>query len=265
MNNEKVEQAKKMEYRNRPVILASAGTVTSWLATIQAVFAGKEIGKLIDEMKTEFDKCEPGDVEKKNQIRIKYAKKFALAAAPAVVFEVAATACMITSSEISRKRIATLGTAYLVADRALADHKDALRDVFGEKGEQKVREQQSRTSIETHMKSQPDSYIYATGHGSMLCFDELTGRRFWSSMDAINEAVFNISFQLQTEMWVNVNEFYDELDLPEVDLGDMLGWNVDDTYGGKIPVTYTAILLDGNIPCLSMHMDVSPRRRWTDD
>ena len=67
-----------------------------------------------------------------------------------------------------------------------------------------------------------------TDKGNTLCFDSLSGRYFKSDIDKIKRAVNNLNRELTYDMYVSLNDFYDELDLDHTKIGDELGWNLDD-------------------------------------
>ena len=57
-------------------------------------------------------------------------------------------------------------------------------------------------------------------------------------------------------MYASLNEFYEALGLPPTEIGDKLGWKLDD---GEIRVEYDAILTDEGRPCLSISYNVTPK------
>jgi hypothetical protein len=57
------------------------------------------------------------------------------------------------------------------------------------------------------------------------------------------------------EMYVSLNEFYDEIGIPQTPIGDDLGWRVDK---GLIDVHFAAILTDKDEPCMTIEHLVPP-------
>ena len=104
-----------------------------------------------------------------------------------------------------------------------------------------------------------EDLIECTGLGNVLCYDEYRGKHFYCSAEAIGQAINTISYRLQSEMWISLNDFYQELNLRPCKMGDDLGWNIDKTDRGRIPVFYTAVLTAGNRPCLAVQFDVQVR------
>ena len=52
------------------------------------------------------------------------------------------------------------------------------------------------------------------------------------------------------------DEFYDELDLPHVDLGDDLGWNLDE---GLLDLDFGSQISDDGRPCIVINYNIAPR------
>ena len=165
---------------------------------------------------------------------------------------------------VSNRRIATLSVACSLAETTLREHKEKLVEVLGEKNAQKVREAISKEKV-TNNKTPEPTQIINTGGGDTLCYDEYSGRYFYSSPEKIGEAIVKLSYDIQSEMWVELNRLYVELGLKGVKMGDDLGWSVDHTDRGRIPVYYTAILTENNRPCIAMQFDVevSPDMLYT--
>ena len=61
---------------------------------------------------------------------------------------------------------------------------------------------------------------------------------------------------MRSEMYIGLNEFYDEIGLAPTQLGEDLGWNVD---GGEIQVTFSTQLADDGAPCLVLNYEVIPK------
>ena len=57
-------------------------------------------------------------------------------------------------------------------------------------------------------------------------------------------------------MYVSLNDFYSEIGLPEVSIGEDLGWNMDDGY---IEIDFSSQLSEDERPCLVLEFNISPR------
>lgn len=62
-----------------------------------------------------------------------------------------------------------------------------------------------------------------------------------------------------TDMYVSLNDFYELIGIPEIPMGNDLGWNVDDCIRGQVPITLTALLTEEQTPCLCVEYDAKLR------
>lgn len=101
--------------------------------------------------------------------------------------------------------------------------------------------------------------IIITSGGDNLCKDLYSGRFFRSNAQKIGQAINELTYDIQSDMYVSLNDFYDKLELPRIPLGDDLGWNIDDLVNRRLPICYTAILTDDGTPCLCVEYDANLR------
>ena len=90
----------------------------------------------------------------------------------------------------------------------------------------------------------------------MLCYDQLMDRYFHSDPESIRKAVNDLNYELINGpgMWVGLNEFYEKLGLDPAQIGEELGWTIDN----RIDVSFSSMLSNNNIPCLVMRFSTSP-------
>ena len=60
--------------------------------------------------------------------------------------------------------------------------------------------------------------------------------------------------------YVSLNEFYSELGLSPIKMGDDLGWNIDDR---EIRVDFSSQLAEDGTPCLVIDFSVSPKKEYS--
>ena len=56
--------------------------------------------------------------------------------------------------------------------------------------------------------------------------------------------------------YVSLNDFYDELGLDHIDVGDDLGWKVDQ---GKLDVDFGSQIASDGRPCITIEYSVAPK------
>lgn len=231
--------------KNAPGILVGVGIVGMVGTTILAVRATPKAIKLIENKKRELEVDSLTPVE-----TVKTTWKCYI---PAAVTGVTSTACLIGASSVSARRNAALATAYNLTKVALSDYKDAVVETIGEKKEQTVRDTVAKKKIERDPVTNTE--VIVTERGTTLCYDAVFGRYFRSDIDTIKRAVNELNRSIVSSMYASLNEFYDEIGLPPIEIGDKLGWNMDD---GQIEVDFSSQLAADGTPCLVISFNVAP-------
>lgn len=241
-----VNSFKKTVIKRSPEILTGIGIAGMISAGILAVRATPKAMELIREKEDELE------VEKLPVSEtVKTTWKCYI---PAVTTCIFSTACLIGASSVNSKRNAALAAAYKLSEKALIDYKDAVIETIGEKKEREVQDKLAEKCIEKDPVSK--SEVIITSKGTSLCYDSLAGRYFESSIEAIKRAENIINKQMLDEMYVSLNDLYDELGLDYTDLGRKLGWSVND---GLIDISFSSQISDDGRPCLVMKYSNTPK------
>lgn len=238
--------------KNAPGILTGLGIVAGIGATVFAIKATPKALELIEEKKDELqvDKLTPMET-------IKTVWKCYI---PTVLSSVTSTACLIGASSVNARRNAALATAYSLSRTALTEYKDKVIETVGEKKEKAIRDEVAKEKIERNPVSGHEVII--TEKGPTLCYDGVFGRYFKSDIDTLKRAMNEMNRQMVCgDMYVSLNEFYDEIGLSHIEIGDRLGWNVDD---GTIELEFSSQLAEDGTPCLVVGYNVSPKYGYSD-
>lgn len=259
-----LEQAKGFADRNSPTILTSLGVLglinTARLAYKAGIKASRVSNERIREYLEDFkDYKEMGDKQSQTSIVKKLAMEAATVYGPPVAMGAVSTACIIGSNCISTKRIAAISAAYSLTEAALKDYKEKALEVVGDKKVRQIKEAIAKDKVLKNPPPKDDSQILMTGTGDVLCYDAYSGRYYISNAAKIEKAVNKLSAECLSDMYISLNEFWDEIGLPRLPMGNDYGWNIDDTFDGILPISLTAILTDDQRPCLCVDYDVSPR------
>lgn len=245
-----INEIQKAVIKHSPEILTGLGIAGMITTTVLAVKATPKALDLINDRKDELEteKLPPIEV-------VKTAWKCYI---PAAVTCATSTACLIGASSVHLKRNAALATAYKLSESAISEYKDAVIDKIGEKKEQTIRDKVA----EEKMKKNPvsSSEVFITEKGNTLCYDTISGRYFKSDIDRIKRAENAINKQLLDEMYVSLNDLYDELDLDHTKLGDELGWKIDD---GLVELYFSSQLADDGTPCVVMDFTRAPKYNFS--
>lgn len=235
--------------KHGPEILTGIGIAGMITTTVLAVKATPKALKLIDEKKKEkhTDKLTPVET-------IKTTWKCYI---PAAVTGVTSVACLVGASSVNAKRNAALAAAYNLSATALSEYKEKVVETIGEKKEQAVREAIAQDKLDKNPVSK--SEVIMTEKGNTLCFDATSGRYFMSDIEQIKKAVNDLNKRMLSEMYISLNEFYDELGLNNTSLGDELGWNIDE---GLIELDFSAKMAEDGRPCIAVDYLIAPRYNY---
>lgn len=177
---------------------------------------------------------------------------------PAAVVGGMSTACLIGANSVHTKRHTALAAAYSLSETALKEYQEKVVETIGEKKEQAVRDSIAKDKIEKDPISNHE--IVFTGRGGTLCYDVTSGRYFKSDIDAIKKAVNDLNRRMRDEMYISLNEFYFEIGLDSISIGDDLGWNLDNGY---IDPNFSAQLAPDDTPCMVVSHSVPPKYGYT--
>jgi len=141
----------------------------------------------------------------------------------------------------------------------MKEYKTKVIETIGEKKEQVVRDELAKDKIKNNPVN--DKEIIITGEGNLLCFDAFSGRYFKSDIETIKRVMNHLSRELLSNTMISLNEMYADLGLGGTQMGDMLGWHVDD---GLIEAEFSSQLTETGVPCLVLGFVTEPRYIYTD-
>ncbi|HMS83602.1 MAG TPA: DUF6353 family protein [Nitrospira sp.] len=245
MNFDVLKPAQKLITDNSAAILTGVGivgTVTTAVltakATIKAVHVTEELAN---------QDISAGPVTKK-EIVLAVAPLYA----PAVGSGITTVTAIFFSYQIASKQSAAFAAAYGISEKAFQEYKDKVVEKMGSKKETTIVESLAQDKVDANPLN--DREVIVIGAGDVLCFEELTGRYFRSTIEAIKGAENKINHEVLNSGYSSLGAFYDELGLPATALGDQLGWNMDNL----LDVTYSATFAADGVPCISIGFKADP-------
>lgn len=232
--------------KHTPEILTGLGIAGSILTTIMAVRATpKALAKIEDEKK---------ELNEEKLTPVQILKVAWTCYIPSAVTGGLSIACLIGANSVNLRRNAALATAFTLSESTLKDYQRKAIETVGEKKEQDIRDAVAKEKIENNPVSRNEVFI--TGNGNTLCFDAVSGRYFRSDRDKIDKAINELNRRLLDEMYISLNDFYYELGLRNIGLGDILGWNIDK---GWINPDFSYQGAEDGTPCLVISYLVEPQ------
>lgn len=199
--------------KHSPEILTGIGIAGMITTTVMAVRATPKALILIEERKEEIgaEKLEAMDM-----VKTTWACYI-----PAAITGTLSVACLIGASSVNARRNAALATAYTLSESALKDYQGKVIEMFGEKKNEAVKDAVAKDKVEKNPVVTREVII--TEKGNTLCYDAISGRYFKSDIEKIKKAECELNRQMLDDMYVSLNDFYYEIGLDSVKLGDDLG------------------------------------------
>ena len=251
-NLDKVINEVKTTAKNKsPQILTAIG-ISGMIATV--VLAVKATPKALQHINEAAETKHNEPLTKIEVIKVAWKSYI-----PAAVSGAVSIACLIGAQSVNSRRNAALATAYKISETALTEFRNKVVDNIGEKKEKDIRDQIDKDHIERNPVTK--SEVIITDKGNTLCYDRHSGRYFKSDIDKIRAAVNELNRRLVYDMYISLNEFYDELNLEHTEMGYELGWKLDD---GFVDVSFSSQLSDDGTPCIVMNYTVAPQYGYSE-
>lgn len=264
-----VEKGVKFYDSHQREIMLGAAIAGTVVTAVLSWRAGIKVDKILSEQKEKLegnekemtsegaDEAQIEDMRK--EVTVETIKRVAPAVALPVLAGTSTVIAIACGYKAASTQIATLSTLYSLSDKALSDHMEKTKELFGEKKVQEITDAVKADKVKNNPPGKNEVII--TGKGETLCYDDYSGRYFKSDAETIRKAVNDINAQLRDDMYVSLNEFYALIGLSNVKLGDDIGFMIDDGY---MNLSFSATLTEDNIPCLVLNYDVSPKYGFGD-
>lgn len=251
--NTKILGIKRMLTKNSPTILTGMA-VTGLLSTvILSVKATPKALALLEDateyknkdVKT-FDDCIP-------LTKIEVIKETWKCYIPAIITGSISIVCIIGANTVNLRRNAALAGLYSISETALKEYKTKVVETIGKEKEKEIRDDIKKDKISKHPVN--DDTIIITGDGQNLCYDVFSGRYFKSDIESIRATINKLNRSMLNENFISVNDIYDALNMPQIKMGDTLGWRV---YDGLLEPDFGSQLTDRGVPCLVLDFNTEP-------
>ena len=184
------------------------------------------------------------------------AKELAPLYGPAAGMGAMTLACFLGASKIQADRQAAVMAAYSLSEKTLSTYQ---KKVIEKLGEDKHADILNETTEEIVRQDTAPEGALAIAEGLMRCYDNVTGRYFYSTREKIVAAESEINKRLLAETRVTLQEFYYEMGLEErFTLGEAMGWDISKPAfeNSMLNVWFTPMLDDDKNPCLALNYHV---------
>lgn len=169
---------------------------------------------------------------------------------PPVVTGTATIGSVIMANRMSAQKAAALAAAYGLAERNLSEYKDKVTEKLTGPKKQQLDDELAQDRV----NNTPGHSQIVVIEGTVLCFDQPTGRYFRSTMENINRAVNTTNSEILNHDYATATFFYEELEMPATTWTDEVGWNRD----RLLELSFSTVLTPDQKPCLAIDFKVLP-------
>lgn len=260
--------------------VAIASTIGTAITAVRATIkASKDIEEAKDEKyeRVNADREDSDDIPR-DEIKLtplEYVKVTWKHYLPVAICVVVNGVSIICAHKIDAKRIAAATSALMLSEKMNKELEDKTIEEFGKEKLDQIKEK-----IFGENKDLKKAYVddkkalhrdvlrhdtcntgyYKPSTSDRMCWfkDPLTGRYFWASKNQVEKGINAAMRQAVSNgsLIISLNDFYDYLDLEQIDDGYSRGWDLQ--RGQELNVTYEPDITDNGEPCLIMRYHSKP-------
>lgn len=239
--------------KNSPTILTVLGVAGVVSTAILAIKATPKAMEIL-EYEEKFRASEINDVDYGRPIDFLDTVKLTWRVyTPTIGMGFATVCCIIGANNIHLRRNAALASLFSITETALREYQSKVVETIGEAKEEKIRGELAQERLD--QKPVETSTVIMTGNGSYLCYDAFSGRYFRSDVEDLRRKENQFNQKLLREGWRCINEFYWDIGLDPIELGDEMGWIAERSL---LDLKFTTKMGTNNEPCLVMGYSVTP-------
>lgn len=166
---------------------------------------------------------------------------------------------MVTAVAMGEHRAAVLASLFSASEATLAHERERITKALGRGKTREIIHDTTKDELEEAVFSSDAANTFSmcnspTGPNDDRFFEPLSGRWFWSTPTKVYAASVRINDRLRTELDITGNEWFSELGIDTVGLGDFVHWTADhpmDIPDGEIVKFATTKTPDGH-PCFAI-------------
>lgn len=260
-----LKDLEKFTTDNSPLILTALGAAGVITTGVLAAKGGIEASRRID-AEIERRKWVKSDDEQKAYLvsdipPMTIKEKVVLtwsAYAPACGAGAFTVVAVVAANRISTRRAAAMAAAYSISMEALDEYKDKVKEKFGERKANEVRDQIAQDRVNNDPPTD-ENVIVVTHDGDQIFQDSWSGRYFKSNHEAVRRAVNELNHVVNSEGSATLTDFYGFLGLSKTKESDEIGWNSDKL----LDVYFAPVLHDnGKSAVMAIEYYVTPTRSF---
>lgn len=173
---------------------------------------------------------------------------------PTVLTGLATITCILGANRVNAAKQASLISAYTYLNSSYDEYRRKVKEVFGEDGAARI---DSELEKEIELYNQ-----FGYLHETRLFYDEYSKRFFETSLYELKDAEYKINRMFNFLGEIKLNDVYEYLNLPPVEIGDEIGWSAfkDWEYLGFswVSFLYEEVATSDGLLALSLKFNMEP-------
>jgi hypothetical protein len=244
------DSARKFVADNATVILTAGGVVGTVSTGILAWRGGYKTGTKVSAIESkEFH--EPDYSPMTTQEKVKLGLVDAL---PPIGTGAGTITAIIFAHRMNAQKAAALAALYGVSQKQFEEYKDKVAEKLTGPKQQQISDELAKE----RMDRTPGAEQIVIVEGEVLCFDQLTGRYFRSTMEEIRKAVNDTNEQILNVGSASAGYFYDLLGLPPTSWTNDVGWNT----ANMLDIEYGTQTSHDGRPCITINPRYLPVQEY---
>jgi hypothetical protein len=245
-----LKHTRHLAHENKSVLLTAVGvvgTVSTAVLTGRASFKAAEVIR-----EEQRDLRDPSDIalpdfDLKTKINLVWTLYI-----PPVGVGALTIAAIVFANRIDAQKAAALAAAYGVSERTLQEYREKVLEKLGEKKEQAIRDEIAQDRV--NRDPVENKQVIIAGSGEVLCYDNISGRYFQSSVEEIKTAENKVNWELLHHNQASLSFFYEQIGLPPTRHSDEVGWNSNNL----LEVMFNTTMSSDKRPCITLDFVVGP-------
>ena len=142
---------------------------------------------------------------------------------PTAIVVAGSTYAILMGTNILNKKNASLMASAGALAETLNLYSDKVKEVVGEEKADEIRKEVAKERV-ARKSAGP---LRTTSDEDVLCFDNISGSYFISSMAKLKDIEHELNKRMLNENYVMLNEYFEEIGLDSCYIGSVMGWHID--------------------------------------
>jgi hypothetical protein len=165
---------------------------------------------------------------------------------PTVLVGASTVACIFSANILNKRTQAALTSAYALLDSSYKEYKNKVTEMLGEDANEQIQTEIAKDKYETKE--------VVVKEDEQLFYDSFSGRYFTSTLFKVQQAEYYLNRDLTMRDYAYLNEFYEYLDIDEIDSGWKLGWSTGACLAAYwqpwIDFNHKRVTMDDGLECI---------------